>query len=121
MMKFFLDTYALIEISRGSKNFEEYLDSKAVTLKGNLAEMYYILLREYNQKTADKFLTLFSRIVRELPISVISKAMIFRLYHRKKKLSYVDCISYVYARDQKYVFLTGDRAFKDMDNVKLVR
>lgn len=34
-MKFFLDTYALIEIAEGNKNYEKYLDSEIITFKIN--------------------------------------------------------------------------------------
>ena len=83
-MKFFLDTYALIEIAAGNKNFKKYLNNETTTLKGNLAELYYILLREYGEKIAEEFLAIFSKIVKELPLTTISKAMNFRLQHKNK-------------------------------------
>ena len=44
-MKYFLDTYALIEIAEGNLKYQKYLESDAVTLKDNLAELFYFLLK----------------------------------------------------------------------------
>ena len=120
-MKYFLDTYALIEIAEGSPQYQKYLESDAVTLKDNLAELVYFLLKKYDEKVANFFLNKFSRIAVELPIAIISKAMIFRYRHRETKFSYIDCFGYIYALENKIFFLTGDRAFKDMPNVELIR
>lgn len=120
-MKYLLDTYALIEIAEGNPKYQRYVDSDATTLKDNLAELYYFLLKKYDEKTADFFLDKFSGIVVELPISIIARAMIFKYKYIKTRFSYIDCLGYIYALENKRFFLTGDRAFKDMENVELVR
>ena len=43
----------------------------------------------------------------------------FRLKHGG--LSYADCIGYVIARREGMKFLTGDAAFKRLENVEFVR
>ena len=120
-MKYFLDTYALIEIAEGSPKYQKYLDSDAVTLKDNLAELYYFLLKKYDEKIADFFLDKFSKVTAELTIEIIAKAMVFRHSHTKTRFSYVDCLGYIYALENERFFLTGDRAFEGMENVELVR
>ena len=67
-MKFFLDTYALVEISKGNKNFEKYIDSDVMTLKLNIAELYYSILVDFNDKTADYFFKKFSNLAFALPL-----------------------------------------------------
>ena len=57
----------------------------------------------------------------ELSIEIIAKAMIFRHHHAKTRFSYIDCFGYTYARENKMLFLTGDRAFQGMNNVKIIR
>ena len=47
--------------------------------------------------------------------------MVFRHKHAKTRFSYIDCLGYTYALENKSSFLTGDRAFKDMENVEIVR
>src|SRR3989344_8334900 len=113
-MKFFLDTYALIELSIGNKKYEKYLESDVVTLKDNFAELFYFLLRKYDEKTAQYFFNRFSRVAVELPIEIIPKSMIFKHSHKDTHFSYIDCLGYTYALESKRFFLTGDRAFKDM-------
>lgn len=120
-MNYFLDTYALIEIAEGSPKYQKYLDSDAVTLKDNLAELYYFLLKKHDDKTADFFMNKFSKIAVELPITIIAKAMIFKHKHIQTRFSYIDCFGYSYSLEDKRIFLTGDRAFEGMENVELVR
>ena len=120
-MKYFLDTYALIEIAEGNSKYQGYLDRDAVTLKDNLAELYYFFLKKYDEKAADFFLEKFVKITVELPISTIAKAMIFKHHNAKTKFSYIDCLGYTYALESKSLFLTGDRAFKGMENVEVIR
>jgi len=120
-MKFFLDTYALIEIVKGNQKFQRYLESDAITLKDNLAELYYYLLRLYGENFANDALEKFSSIATEYPIGIIPKSMSFKHTNHKTKFSYIDCIGYTYALESKRFFLTGDRAFGGMKNVEIVR
>ena len=120
-MKYFLDTYALIEIAEGNPKYQKYLESDAVTLKDNLAELYYFLLKKYDEKVADFFLDKFSKLTDELSITIIAKAMVFRYKHAKKRFSYIDCLGYIYALEDKRIFLTGDRSFNSMQNVEIIR
>jgi len=120
-MAYFFDSYALIEIAEGNKNYEKYLNSDAVTLKDNLAELFYFLLKKYDEKTALFFFEKFLKIAVELPSFVIPKAMIFRYSHVKRHFSYIDCLGYCYALANKRTFLTGDRAFQGLEKVEVVR
>lgn len=120
-MKFFLDTYALIELANGNPKYEKYLDSDAVTLKDNLAELFYFFLRQFDEKKAHFYLLKYSKIVKELPISVIPSAMKFKFEYKKKRFSYTDCLGYAFALNEKRFFLTGDREFEGMKNVEIVR
>ena len=58
-----------------------------------------------------------------VPVSneIIIEAMDFRKQHYKMDLSYVDCIGYTLAKKMKILFLTGDRQFEDMVNVKFLK
>ena len=46
-----LDTYALIEISRGNSKFADYLNSHFVITDLTLAEFYAVFLREDGKKS----------------------------------------------------------------------
>ncbi len=47
--------------------------------------------------------------------------MAMKKQFKKPRLSYVDCIGYVYAKHNNVPFLTGDREFAKMDNVEFVK
>lgn len=118
-MKFFFDTYALVEIFKGSKNYEKYADAESFTSILNLFEFYTYLLRFANEETAKKnYYRLLSFVISFSDEDLFEAA---RLKLQNNKLSYVDAIGYVLAAKNNLKFLTGDREFKDMKNVELVR
>ena len=119
---FFFDTYALYEIIEGNKNYRSYIKNVAiVTTKLNLMELYYGLLVNYNEKTAndlyDKFLSYYTSI----DDNSIKKAMIFRALNKKKDLSYIDCVGYIISKQRNIKFLTGDKEFEGIENVEFVK
>ena len=121
-MDYFLDTYAMIEIVRGNKAYEKYLDKDFITTKYNLAELHYFLLTRYNLETADLYIRKFSVYAIDFDIDAISKAMVFRQKMRKKaKISYIDCLGYMVSVVNEVKFLTGDGHFKELDNVEFVK
>ncbi|MBS3066599.1 hypothetical protein J4205_02130 [Candidatus Pacearchaeota archaeon] len=52
---YFADTYALIEIIKGDKNYQKFLNKSLFTSIFNLYELYYSLLRDYNGIQAKQF------------------------------------------------------------------
>lgn len=121
-MDFFLDTYAMIEIVKGNKNYQPYLDKIFITTKYNLAELHYYLLNNIDLTAADYYLRKFSVYAIDFDIDTISQAMVLRKNFKSKKvkISYIDCLGYMVAMSNNIKFLTGDRHFKDLDNVELV-
>ena len=51
----------------------------------------------------------------------IFDAMKFRLKRKNQNLSYADCIGYTLAGKHNLKFLTGDKEFKNMENVEFVQ
>ena len=121
MNSYFLDTYALIEIVKGNKNYQRFLDSELFTSIFNLYELYYALLRDYNKQTAKKFFEQFRNNVLEIRDEYIFEASKFKLQNRKQKLSYTDCLGYVITLTYNMKFLTGDKEFKDKKSVEFVK
>ncbi len=124
---FFLDTYALVEIAKGNKGYTKFfrgrnaLNNLEVTTKLNLMELYYSLLRGYNEQIAEKHYSFYSRICINIPDKVIMEAMKFKLKYKREKLSYVDCIGYVLSINSGFKFVTGDQKFKDFPNVVFIK
>lgn len=119
---YFYDTYAFYEIVKGNKNYNKFSSSVAiVTTRLNLMELYYGLLIKFNKNTADRYYDELLKYVIDIDDETIKQAMIFRVLHKLKDLSYVDCVGYIMAKQRNIKFLTCDQAFKNLDNVEFVK
>lgn len=114
----FFDTYALIELIRGNKNYDDYLSYPIITTYLNMGELYLYLLREFNKKTAQYWFNILQNSLVSVDAKTIISAM--ELKHKKRKLSFVDCVSYTFAKERDLLYLTGDKEFKGLPGVKLV-
>ncbi|MBI2172801.1 MAG: PIN domain-containing protein [Candidatus Aenigmarchaeota archaeon] len=121
MVKYFFDTYALIEITKNKPNYIKFVEETIATSKFNLVELIYITLSDLGEESAKKIFQRFKDSEIGIPDDILFKAMIFRFRNRKKGLSYVDCIGYVFALENGLTFLTGDSAFENMENVEFVK
>mgnify|MGYP001284548999 CR=1 FL=1 len=117
---FLFDTYALIEVIKGSKNYEKYIDCKMLINEFIFAELCYKLFRETHEN-ANFYLDKYSPFIFEITPDIIKEAMRFRVKNKKKKLSMTDCISYVMAGTYNIKFLTGNKEFEDLENVEFVK
>ncbi len=118
---FFADTYALLEIINGNKNYKNFLIEQLVTSKYNLIELYYVLLRDFGKKIADKYVDFYSYFTLPVSYSAIKLGMELKLQFRKEKLSYIDCVGWALACENKIKFLTGDQKFETKPNVEFVK
>jgi len=117
---FVFDTYAILEIINGSKNYEKYIYSKIIINDFIFAELCYKLFRE-NVPKSEEYIRKYSIFISDLQPDIIKEAMLFRIKNISKKLSMTDCISYMMARKLNIKFLTGDKEFKDLDGVEFVK
>lgn len=120
-LKYFFDTYALIEILKKNKNYLPYKNIKPIITKLNLMELHYSILKEVGKDYAEIIYQKFLPFVVEISDKAIKLANEFKLKHKKRKLSYVDCLGYILAKIYNVKFLTGDKEFKGMENVEFVR
>ncbi len=120
-MRFFLDTYALIEIVKGNESYKKYLDHEVFTTLLNLYELYYNILKENDgNKAKEVFYTFYSLLIR-IKDEWIFLASDFKLKNKKNNISYVDALGYIIATENEMKFLTGDKEFKSMKNVEFVK
>lgn len=119
--KFVFDTYALIEIIKGNKNYTRYISVKMVITESILAELCFNILREHGSEKASYYVDKFSPFVMSLDKEVIKKAMLYRLKNLKSNISITDCTAYYLAKDLNIKFLTGDKEFKNKESVEFVR
>ena len=116
---YFFDTYVFFEIIKGNPNYKPYTDSKFIATIFNLAELNYNLKKEKDKKTVDDCTDKYSKFIVEVSTEDIKNAMDFKTSHRK--LSIPDAIGYTIAKRLGIKFLTGDRDFEGMENVKFVK
>jgi len=122
-LKYFFDTYAVIEFLKGNKNYIKYFEKGGFITKLNIMELYFYLLREFGKNEAEKIYATFASYVMEYGEDTMKEAMEFKLKMKKQKkdVSYTDAIGYVLAKKNRIKFLTGDEEFRGMDNVEFVK
>lgn len=113
-----LDTYALMEILQKNPSFDEFIGADWVIIDATLAEFYMVLHRTLGQKTADYWWSAFEPMTKSLQAKTWLSAARLRLQNPKEKLSIYDCLGYCFAQEHGYLFVTGDKAFKDKKGVK---
>ena len=125
MARYYADTYALVEILRGSSAYERYAGEELVTSEFNLLELAYALTRDYGREKAVEVLRIvqaFVTIVQPTDEDYAeASALRIELKKQDKNLSLIDALGYVLAKRLRILFLTGDREFKDLDNVEYVK
>ncbi len=122
-MVIFLDTYAIMEIDKGNPNYKKYTLSPgvAVTTLLNLIEVYFVYLKKFGEDEADRIYAEASRMVVPVSEQIIKGAMKFKLANQRKRYSMADCVGYNSAMRFGANFVTGDFAFKGLDNVEFVK
>jgi len=115
---YFFDSYAIIEIVKKNPNYSFYTESDIILTKLNIFEIFYNLLIQVGEKKASEVSDELISYVIDFSINDIKEAAKLKINH--KNLSMTDCIGYVLAKRSGVKFLTGDKEFKDLDNVEFV-
>lgn len=121
MVKFFIDTYGIIEISKGNPQYSQYINAELVTTLMNLYEVYYHALKDFGEKKALEEFEKFREIIIPIEEEYVIMAAKFRLKNKPKNLSYIDALGYIIAKEINAKFLTGDKEFQDIENVEFVK
>ncbi|MEK6901073.1 MAG: PIN domain-containing protein, partial [Nanoarchaeota archaeon] len=110
-MRFFCDTYALVEFVKGNKAYAKFVAEELHTSLLNLYELYYNLLKEYEEETARGYFYQFSSLLIPIMDQHIFAGGKFKLKNQKQNISYTDALGYAMARQEGMKFLTGDKEF----------
>ena len=124
MPDYVADSYALVALLEGNDRYVRIFRRKeVVTTSLNVLEVYSTLLRRIPQAEARELTTGFLSIVVPVPPDAAFSAGDFRQSMRAKKrdCSYVDAWGYAAASSLRVPFLTGDSAFRQIENVEFVR
>ena len=120
-VEYFFDSYAIAELIHGNPNYKNFSDKLVTITVFNLAEIYLMAIKNYDEEKANEIYEEYSGYIVEIPNDVLKDAMKFKKENKKKRFSYADCIGYVYALKNKMKFLTGDREFTGLKNVEFAR
>lgn len=124
MPAFFADSYAIIEMLKGNKNYQSYQSERLIMTEFNICEVGFAVCREYPANATRVLKTVRKMVVIQetRDEDYCAGAVTRKLATAKgKKLSTIDCVGYSVANRLNIPFLTGDREFSDMDNVQFVR
>ena len=124
MTLYFLDSYAMIEYLSGNERFAPFVDrGDWATSVFNLAEVYYVSLRDVSEEYAERAFLAFGTGMVEASDGDVKAGMVTRLKLRARdlKLSYADSIGYEMAKRVGAKFLTGDSAFSELPGVEFVK
>lgn len=119
--RYFFDTYAIIELIEGNRFYAKYSQAQVNITIFNLAEIYWVFLNKLDESEANELYDRYKDAVVDINDELLKEAIKFRKEHKKKDLSYADCIGYIYALKNNLKFLTGDKEFENMENVEFVK
>lgn len=117
---FYFDTYAMFERLRASPAYAAYDREPVVTHQMNAYELAAALLREQPESRARTAIALLAPNYLEAELDDLFAGARFRAEHSAKRVSYVDALGYVLAMKHGMRFLTGDKAFRGLENVEYV-
>ena len=117
----FFDTYALWEGFKKNPDYEQYFKGKLVCTIFNIYEFYWTLLKAFGKETAVKHTLALEDCAIEVSVQNIVDAFDLKKQLNTLDVSFIDCLGYVKAQEIGIRFLTGDKAFKDMENVEFVK
>ncbi|MBS3079701.1 PIN domain-containing protein [Candidatus Pacearchaeota archaeon] len=117
---FVFDTYALVEIINGNRNYIKYLNDKIIINNFIFAELCYAL-EKMKYPDADVLTQAYSNFIYPIKPSIIKESMKFRYKNKSKNLSITDCVSFFMAKSLGIKFLTGDKEFENIGDVEFVR
>jgi len=106
---------------KGNKNYEPYKKCKIITTKLNIFELYFGLLRDVDEQSAENYFGKYYQFALDFDEDIIKEAAKMRLRLRKRNISMTDCIGYVLSLKLKIKFLTGDKEFESFRNVEFVK
>jgi predicted nucleic acid-binding protein len=120
----FADSYALVAFLEGNERYVRIFERKELaTTALNVLEVYATLLRRIEPGEAREVSSGLLPLAVAIPAEVALTAGEFRQSMRasKRDCSYVDAWGYASARHLGVPFLTGDPAFRRVENVEFVR
>lgn len=120
MRTYCLDTYALWEIQFENPKYAFLLNQPFVITNWTIIEFYKTMLREFSKEVAMSWHNKFNPHYKEVGMDLLIKAVDFQNENKKEDMSLFDCIGYVFSVENNFIFVTGDKAFKNKKGVLFI-
>jgi len=121
-MDYFFDSSVIVELVLGNEEYLRFRELTIITSTLHMAEVYYFLLKKYNEKTADYWIKrLDFKLINMIKLEDSINAAKFKFKNNKDNLSYADCIGYIISKKLNMKFLTRDSKFKGRENVEFLK
>ena len=120
-MKYFFDSYAIIELSEKGPSYDKYQGFEIITSVLNIGEIYQLILRKKGKEAADSWFKDTNFRLLEITPEIITEAAYFRHLNKKNDFSLPDAVGYKLSLKHSLKFLTGDRQFEGLSNVEFVK
>lgn len=86
----------------------------------NLMEFYYSAVGDCGEEKAKEWYSNLKNAVVDVDDEILFEAMRFRREYKKQDISYADAVGYICAKKHNIPFVTGDKEFKDKNNVVFI-
>ena len=120
MKELCIDTYALWEIIQGNPKFSFLLNEEMVITEWTLLELYKTMIKSFDKSFSLLWIEKFRPFSRTVNFETLMMSVDFFEENKKKNLSLFDCVGYIYSKTNNLRFVTGDKEFKDMENVLFI-
>lgn len=121
--RFFYDSYAVLAYLSDNPKYSPYFEENDGFLtKLNLMEIYFRTLEVHGTEAASKVAKTFAKYAIDFGLADIEGSMKLRLKLKKEgfDISYADALGYYLALKSNVKFLTGDKWFKNLEEVEFV-
>jgi len=116
-----LDTYALWEIQLANPKYSPILNCPFIITDWTLVEFYKTMLKEYGKEIAVKWYEKFKPYFKRVDIDILIKAVDFHRENKREDISLFDSVGYIFSLEKNYIFVTGDKAFKNKEGVLFIQ
>lgn len=116
-----LDTYALVEFSDGNPKFSTLMKEEFVITDPTMAEFYLVIKKKHNDETANYWHRKLAPFCKPVARQTLINALIFREENKAEEMSVFDAVGYIFARENRHAFVTGDKAFRNREGVLFIQ
>ena len=124
MAEYLADSYAFVAFFEDNERYKRlFASAKIATTAMNVLEVCSVLLRRIDKDEALEFSqAMLSRVVDVRPeVALMAAELRRKMAQEKRQCSLIDAWGYAAAVAHGLKFLTGDPAFKGLENVEFVR